>query len=49
MHFAEITKLRVGKKRHTLLCILVLFGLIVAYLSLQKKKRVVTPNFLFGS
>ena len=53
MHFSEIIKLQFGKKnkqkqkkkRHTLLCILLLFRIIVAYLSL--KKCVVTPQFSF--
>ena len=34
MHFSEIIKLQFGKKRHTLLCILLLFRILVAYLSL---------------
>ena len=36
MHFSEIIKLQFGKKRHTLLCILLLFRILVAYLSLIK-------------
>ena len=35
MHFSEIIKLQFGKKRHTLLCILLLFRISVAYLSLK--------------
>ena len=35
MHFSEIIKLQFGKKRHTLLCILLLFKIIVAKLSLK--------------
>ena len=35
MHFSEIIKLQFGKKRHTLLCILLLFRIIVAWLSLK--------------
>ena len=46
IHFAEIMKLQFGKNRHTLLCILLLFRIIVALLSL--KKRPTTPNFLSG-
>ena len=30
MHFSEIIKLQFGKNRHTLLCILLLFRIIVA-------------------
>ena len=35
MHFLEIIKLQFGKKRHTLLCILLLFRIIVAQLFLK--------------
>ena len=35
MHFSEIIKLQFGKKRPTLLCILLLFRIIVAWLSLK--------------
>ena len=35
MHFSEILKLQFGKKRHTLLCILLIFKIIVAKLSLK--------------
>ena len=35
MHFSEIIKLQFGKKRHTLLCFLLLFRIIVAQLSLK--------------
>ena len=35
MHFSVIIKLQNGKKRHTLLCILLIFLNIVAYLSLK--------------
>ena len=36
MHFSEIIKLQFGKKkRHRLLCILLVFRIIVAYLSLN--------------
>ena len=32
VYFSEIIKLQFGKKRHTLLCILLLFRIIVAWL-----------------
>ena len=35
MHFSEIIKLQFGKKRHTLLCILLVLRIIVASLSLK--------------
>ena len=35
MHFSEIIKLQFGKKRPTLLCILLLFRIIVTWLSLK--------------
>jgi len=42
MHFSEIVILQFGKKRHTLLYILLLFRIIIS------KKCAVTPNFVFG-
>ena len=36
MHYSEIIKLQFGKKRYTLLCILLFFRIIVASLSLKK-------------
>ena len=39
-------KASIWKKSRTLLCILLFFRIIVAYLSL--KKYMVNPNFLFG-
>ena len=48
MHFSEITKLQFGKKkRHTLLCILGLFRIIVALLSL--KNMWLPPIFFLDS
>ena len=35
MHFSEIIKLQFGKQRHTLICILLFFRIIVASLSLK--------------
>ena len=35
MHYSEIIKPQFGKKRHTLLCILLFFRIIVASLSLK--------------
>ena len=35
MHYSEIIKLQFGKKRHSLLCILLFFKIIVASLSLK--------------
>ena len=35
MHFSEIIKLQLKKNYHTLLCTLLLFRIIVAYLSLK--------------
>ena len=49
MHFSERIKLQFGKKSHTFLYILQLFRIIVALLGVSLKKRVVTPNFLFGN
>ena len=49
MHFSEIIKLQLKEKknRHSLLCILRLFRIIVAKLSLKKKKNVWLPKFYF--
>ena len=49
MHFSEIVKLPVGKKKapHTLLCILLLFRTIYCCLIISEK-CMVTPNFPFG-
>ena len=46
MNFFEVTKLQFGKNCHALLCILLSFIIIVA--SVNSKKCLVTPNFLFG-
>ena len=45
VHFSEITKLQFGKKCHTLLCILLLFRITVASLSL--KNAWLPPIFFF--
>ena len=44
MHFLDIIKLQFGRKRHTLLCILLLFRIIVPYLSLKMRGY---PQFSF--
>ena len=44
--FSEIIKLQFGRKRHTLLCILRLFRIIVAYLSLKKTSLLAEALFL---
>ena len=48
MHFTEIVKLQVGKKRNTLFCILLLFRTIVAKTQSTRIRIFLNPHFFLS-